>query len=180
MSSPDLPAQMKALICEETGKPLQLKTVPTPEAIPGSCVVRVIAAIADPHMPKILSGQVGFTFPKNLCPGGKAIGRVAATGSDTTSLSVGRLVMLESFVRARDDPDVQILWGTFDGPTPASKKFMADNWVAGVYAEYARAPLENCYPLNERVLCGNPDTGGLGYAPTTSCSCQSSSSASAG
>ena len=35
---------------------------------------------------------------------------VAATGSDTTSLRVGQLVLLEPFFRARDDPNVQILW----------------------------------------------------------------------
>ncbi len=165
MAVTDIPAEMKALICDEVGQPLQLRVVPTPEAIPGSCVVHVLAVVADPHTPRILSGKAGFTFPKNFCPASKAIGRVAATGIDTTSLEVGQLVMLEPFVRARDDPNVQILWGVFDGPSPASKKFMADNWTMAAFAEYVRAPLENCYALNEKILCGDPTAGGLGYSP---------------
>src|SRR2546423_11329993 len=31
------------------------------------------------------------------------------------------------------------------------------------YAEYAKAPLENCYPLDEKRLLGSPAEGGLGY-----------------
>ncbi|KAL2126212.1 hypothetical protein VTI74DRAFT_1414 [Chaetomium olivicolor] len=72
--------------------------------------------------------------------------------------------MTEGFVRARDAPDdVQILWGITAGFDAAGMRFMADNWAAGCLAEYARAPLENCHPLDERRLCGPPSEGGLGY-----------------
>ncbi|OIW32661.1 GroES-like protein [Coniochaeta ligniaria NRRL 30616] len=164
MASTTLPTTMKALVCEEAGKPLQLKTLPVPTATPGSVVVKILVTAADPGLAHILSGRV-FTFPKNLVPCGRAVGRVAAIGPDTTSLTEGQLVLIEPFVRARDDPNVQILWGTFDGPTPASKKFTADNWSRGTLAEYCRTPLENCHPLNEKLLCGSPSEGGFGYRP---------------
>jgi len=156
---------MKALILEEPGKPLKLTTVPVPTPTHGSVVIKILATAADPGIQNILAGRV-FTLPKNLIPGGRAVGRVAAVGPDTTSLAEGQLVTTEPFIRARDDPDkVQILWGVFDGPSPESKKFTQDNWAHATFAEYCRAPLENCYPLNEKALCGSPSDGGLGYQP---------------
>jgi len=156
---------MKALVCAEAGQPLTLQTVPTPTALPGSVVVKVIAALTDSNLPFLLSGKSFFTFPKNLIPGGRFIGRVAVPGPDTTSLPVGQLVMMEPFLRARDNPNLEILWGVFDGGSPTSKKFTADNWSAAGYAEYCRAPLENCHALDEKALCGSPEEGGLGYSP---------------
>lgn len=164
MASTSLPTIMKALVCEAAGMPLKLKNVPVPTAIPGSAVVKVLAAAVDSELMKYISGRV-FTFPKNSVHGGRAVGRVAAVGPDAASLREGQLVLLERFIRARDDSSVEILWGLYDGPTPASKKFAADNWAQAAYAEYCRAPLENCHPLNEKVLCGSPAEGGLGYQP---------------
>ncbi|AEO70595.1 uncharacterized protein THITE_72712 [Thermothielavioides terrestris NRRL 8126] len=164
-STPDLPASMKALIVEAPGQPLQLKTLPVPSAIPGSCVVKVLAAEAGHDMPHVIDGTAGFPFPPNFVPGPHAIGRVVATGPDATTLKVGQLVMVEAFIRPRDDPnDVQILWGLTAGFDPAGLKFMGDNWSLGGLAEYTRAPLENCYPLDEKRLCGPPAEGGLGYS----------------
>ncbi|KAH8886511.1 GroES-like protein [Thozetella sp. PMI_491] len=159
-----LPETMKALVCEEAGKPLQLKIVPTPQPIIGSVVVKVLCVLSQRSLPHILTGKSFFTFPTPLTPGNSAIGRVAAVGQDTTSLAVGQLVMLETFIRARDNGDIQILWGFSDGQSPQSKKFMADNWSMGSYAEYVRAPLENTWALDEKRLCGLPSEGGLGYA----------------
>jgi D-arabinose 1-dehydrogenase-like Zn-dependent alcohol dehydrogenase len=73
--------------------------------------------------------------------------------------------MLEPFIRARDNPDIAILWGAgVFGDDPRAKKLMEDSWREGMYAEYARAPLENCYALDEEVLCGKVEEGGLGYS----------------
>jgi D-arabinose 1-dehydrogenase-like Zn-dependent alcohol dehydrogenase len=157
--STTIPQTMKALVCPSVGEPLTLTTVPVPSILPGSCLVKILVAAVDGHLPHILSGQIGFTFPKNFVPGARSIGRVAALGPDTTTLKLGQLVMLDPFIRARDDPNVQILWGMYDGPTEASKRFMADNWAMAGYAEYCRAPLENAHVLDEAVLCGE-----LGYS----------------
>ncbi|KAK3389904.1 chaperonin 10-like protein [Podospora didyma] len=163
--SSHLPAEMKALVCAGVGKPLELKTIPTPTAIPGSVVVKIVAAAADYRIPHMLSGEIGFTFPSNLTPGSRAVGRIAATSIDTTSFREGQLVLLEPFIRARDDPSVQILWGMFDGVSSASKKLAADSWALGTFAEYTRVPLENCWALDETRLCGSPSDGGLGCSP---------------
>ncbi|KAK4120689.1 GroES-like protein [Parathielavia appendiculata] len=165
MSSTTLPATMKALMVDSPSQPLQLKTVPTPSATPGSCIVKILAVEADANTPHILKGVPGYTFPANFVPAAHAIGRVVTTGPDATVLRPGQLVMLEGFIRPRDDPnEEQILWGLTAGLTPQSLRFMADNWAWGCMAEYARAPLENVYPLDEARLCGSPAEGGLGYA----------------
>lgn len=155
-----LPNPMRALVIETVGQPLKLKTVPMPTAIPGSVVVKVISAVADHNLPKILSGRV-YKFPTPFTPGGRSIGRVVATGQDTTYLKVGQLVMCDAFIRSRDNSDHQLVWGAFGGPSPETQKFMADNWAAGAYAEYMRAPLENCHALDEALLCD-----GFGYTLT--------------
>ncbi|KAK0736282.1 hypothetical protein B0T21DRAFT_440543 [Apiosordaria backusii] len=86
-------------------------------------------------------------------------------GPDTTSLPVGKLVMVQSFLRARDNPDnVQAVWGTFDGGIPASREWIAKNWKNGSFAEYVLAPLENVEPLDEERLCGPEEKAGLGYS----------------
>lgn len=159
-----LPETMRALVCDGPGQPLVVKTVPTPQPTMGSVVVKVLCVQSQRSLQAILSGKTPFTFPQPITPGNTGIGRVAAVGPDTTSLAVGQLVMLDTLIRARDDPSVQILWGFWDGPTPASKKFAAENWSMGSYAEFVRAPLENTWALDEARLCGDPADGGLSYA----------------
>lgn len=161
-----LPSTRRALVCPAVGQPLIVQTIPTPDAVPGSVIVRILASNVEPAMAKLLSGErSGIAFPTPFIPGSRAIGRVAAVGPDTTSLQIGQLVMLEPFVRGRDNPDVQILWGAgVYGANPSAHKLMKDAWRDGMCAEYTRAPLENCYALNEKVLLGSPAEGGLGYS----------------
>jgi len=45
-----------------------------------------------------------------------------------------------------------------------TKKLIEGLWRNGLATEYARAPLENCYALNEKVLLGSTAEGGLGYS----------------
>jgi len=40
---------------------------------------------------------------------------------------------------------------------------MESSWRDGTYAEYAKLPLENCFPMDEARLLGNPADGGFGY-----------------
>lgn len=63
-SSKVLPATCQAILCRGNGEPLQFQTVPTPEAIPGSVVVRILAAGVDAHAAANLSGRTpGLTLP---------------------------------------------------------------------------------------------------------------------
>ncbi|PGH14749.1 hypothetical protein AJ80_05793 [Polytolypa hystricis UAMH7299] len=148
-----LPPTMRALVLEAPGESLVLKTLPTPQAVQGSAVVKVLASSLGAHLRQLLSGQV-FTFPTPFVPGTRCIGRIAALGTDATTLKLNQLVLIEPFVRGRDNPDVHILFGGFDGPSAASKKFMAESWRNASFAEFTRAPLENCWALNEEILCG--------------------------
>ncbi|MCJ1234482.1 hypothetical protein MMC14_002443 [Varicellaria rhodocarpa] len=162
--SPSLPSTCRALICPGVGQPLTVQSIPVPNAVPGSVVVRILTSIIEPSTTDVFAGKVEFlTYPTPFVPGARAIGRVAAIGPDTTSLQLEQLVMIEPYVRGRDDPDVFILLGGSDGISPMSKKLMAESWRNGTWAEYTRAPLENCYALNEKILLGSPAEGGLGY-----------------
>lgn len=85
--------------------------------------------------------------------GGSAIGRVTELGPDATSLRVGDLVVVDSFIRGRDNPTESILFGTHGGVSGNSRKLMDGEWRNSTYAEYAKAPLENCHFIEEPLLC---------------------------
>lgn len=165
--SQNIPRKSKGLVCHAVGQPLSVESVQTPEAVPGSVVIRVINAAVQSDLQSVLKGEHSFLqFPTPIILGHRGIGPVVAVGPDATSLPIGQLVLAESFIRARDNPDIQILWAASQGPSPVTKKLMKDAWLNGMYAEYARLPLENCYPLDEDRLLGSPADGGLGYNMT--------------
>ncbi|KAF7885440.1 uncharacterized protein EAF02_003949 [Botrytis sinoallii] len=167
MSSTDspLPTTMRALYAEAQGQPLTIKTVPTPQPGPGSLIVKVLAVSIEPSIQELLDGKMPYLYtPTPFIPGGRAVGRVAAIGPDTTTLSIGQLVTIEPFVRGRDNSDVKILWGLgVFGQDPKAKKLI-EVWRDGSLAEYVKSPLENVYALNEKQLLGSPAEGGLGYS----------------
>lgn len=159
-----LPATCRALVYQDPGK-LSVQNVPVPEVTPGSVIVKILYSNAQ-GLKRILAGKAsGLHIPSTFTPGARAIGRIAVVGPDTTTLEEGQLVMIESFVRGRDNPDVKILLGLgiFENDA-AAEKLMDQVWRDGTSAEYIRAPLENCYALNEKRLCGSPSEGGLGYS----------------
>ncbi len=55
-------------------------------------------------------------------------------------------------IRARDDPTVSIFLGFHNGGYPSAQKLANGEWRDGTYAEYAKFPLENVFPLAEEVL----------------------------
>jgi threonine dehydrogenase-like Zn-dependent dehydrogenase len=165
--STDIPATMRAIVVEETGKPF-VKVVPTPSIQPGAVIVKPLHALIHQNASKILRSpaeSAPFTYPAPSVVGANVIGRVAVVGSDTTSLEPGQLVILDPCIRARDNHNIKAIWGYFDGITPQSKKLVADVWRHGCFAEYVLAPLENALALDEAKLCGSPTNGGLGYTP---------------
>ncbi|KAF7913362.1 uncharacterized protein EAE98_011587 [Botrytis deweyae] len=167
MASTDspLPATMRALYAEAQGQPLTVKTIATPQPSPGSLIVKVLAVGIDPSIQELLDGKMPYLYtPTPFIPGDRAVGRVAAIGPDTTTLSIGQLVTIEPFVRGRDNSDVKILWGFgVFGQDPKAKKLI-EVWRDGSLAEYVKSPLENVYALNEKRLLGSPAEGGLGYS----------------
>lgn len=109
-------------------------------------------------MNEILSGTRPYPLSFPLVPGGTAIARTDSLGPDSASLQVGQLVFCDITIRARDDPDVQILFGIHGGGYPAAQKLMDGEWRNATWAEYAKFPLENLYAINEEVVCK-----GMGY-----------------
>ena len=91
---------------------------------------------------------------------------MAALGPDATTLKVGGLVLVDSFIRGRDDASggTSVLMGTHAGITEGSGKLMREAWKDGSWAEYLRAPLENVHELDEGVLCAQHAVGGFGYS----------------
>ena len=161
---PDLPKTHRALVLSSTAEPPIVQIIPTPHATAGSAIVRILVAnvIANSH--DIYNGKKKYAFPTPLVIGSSAIGRIAAVGPDATLLTPGQLVLVDVITRGRDDPSAVFLSGIHEGFTDGSRKLMHGEWRDSTYAEYAKAPLENCIPLDEKRLLGPVEDGGLGYS----------------
>lgn len=153
-SHQELPKTHRALVLTSTSEPPEVQLIPTPQPSCGSAVVRVEAANIISYSKYIYDGTRNYPFPLPLVIGTSGLGRVAAIGPDAVLLKPGQLVFIDCFVRGRDDPDAAFLFGVHEGHTEGSKKLMHGEWKDATYAEYAKLPLENCYPLNEPLLVG--------------------------
>ncbi|KAM0258470.1 hypothetical protein ACHAQJ_003809 [Trichoderma viride] len=163
-SESSLPGTHRALVLHSLDFPLKLEHPATPKPTPGNVVVRVLAANVLSYGREIINGTRPYPYPKPYIPGGSAVGRIAAVGSDSTTLAPGQLVLVDIMTRARDDTSVSYLMGIHNGFSGGSVKLATDEWRDATYAEYAKIPLENCYPLDEARLLGDPASGGLGYS----------------
>ncbi|KAF2451057.1 GroES-like protein [Karstenula rhodostoma CBS 690.94] len=156
-----LPTTHRALVLTDKSLPLAVKTLPTPTAIHGSAVVEIFSAGVLSYHREVYNGaesHAHYSLPTPLVTGMSGIGRIAALGPDATALQPGQLVFVDCMIRARDDPETAFLLAIHDSGTPGSRKLARDVWRDGTFAEYARVPLENCVPLDEKRLCGE-----LGY-----------------
>ena len=79
-------------------------------------------------------------------------------GPDTTAFKPGQLVVVDSYIRGRDDPSLGCLFGLHEGFSAGTQKLMRGEWRDATYAEYAKVPLENCYALNEERLLGSKES----------------------
>ncbi|RKK94822.1 hypothetical protein BFJ71_g8689 [Fusarium oxysporum] len=152
----DLPEQHQALVLEDREAGFELKTLSTPQPGPGSAIILIESAGILPYHHQVIRH---YPIPIPLVGGFSAIGRIAAIGPDAVALQLGQLVYVDCVIHARDDPDEFFLSAVIEGFTDGSKKLMRDVWRDGTFAEYFKAPLENCIPLNENRLCKE-----LGYS----------------
>ncbi|KAI0147139.1 alcohol dehydrogenase [Xylariaceae sp. FL1272] len=169
MATNSLPPTHKALVQEVYAGPLVVKTLPTPQPTPGSAIIKIIHVPIVSYIRDVYNGKRKYPYPTPLVPGTSAIARVVATGPDAVVLKEGDLVYFDSLIRGRDDSDAIVLQGISEGGSPGSTKLMAGEWRDSTFAEYAKVPLENVFQLNEKVLCGSPEEGGLGYQPAQLC-----------
>lgn len=166
MAAEQAPSHYRALVLPSVGADMRIEQRATPEAVPGSVVVRILASPLLSYQRDIYDGTRKYSFATPIVGGCGAVGRVVRAGADATALQQpGKLVWVDCVVRGRDDDGVVFLWGIHDGSTAPSKKLAREVWHDGTFAEIARVPLENCIPLDEDRLCGAEDEGGLGYAP---------------
>jgi threonine dehydrogenase-like Zn-dependent dehydrogenase len=159
-----LPPTHKALVQEVKTHPLVVKELPTPQAIPGTAILRIISAPVISYMREVYDGtRSNYAYPTPLVPGTSAIGRVVATGPDAAKLKEGDLVLVDCLIRGRDDSEALFLFGLTEGAGEGSRKLMHGEWRDATFAQYAKVPLENCFLLNEARLLGPVEKGGLGY-----------------
>lgn len=151
-----IPQNHRALILKSVQKDLSgvhLESIATPKVEAGSAIVRILSAGVLSYQRDIYDGRRDYPLPMPLVGGFCAIGRVVAIGHDAVALEIGKLVFLDCVIRGRDDLDAMILSGISDGFNENAQKLMRDVWRDGLFAEYARFPLENCVPLDETRLC---------------------------
>lgn len=157
-----LPTTMRALVQTGPGE-ASLQTVPMPEVEFGTVLIKVDAILVNANLRTFFEAALPhFQLPYPVIMGTNAVGRVVAAGPDATVLSEGKLVITNTFIRARDDPSHHILWGISAGTTPEQNRLYDSMARHGACAEYLRAPLENTFVLDEARLLGEPSTGGLG------------------
>lgn len=155
-------ATHKAVVLSALNKPVSIESVPTPAAELGSAIVRVLATGLQSYTREIFNGTRPYVLSLPLVPGPSCIGRIVSTGPDATALEPGQLVFCDPTITARDDADCNFLLGLHGGLSEGSRKLMDGPWRHGTYAEVVKLPLENCFPLDEKRLCGSKPEG-LGY-----------------
>jgi hypothetical protein len=117
MTSKTLPETHKALVLSTIQADIDLKVqdVPTPQATPGSVVVKVLFCMVVPYATQVYNGTRPYPMPLPLVIGSGGIARVVDVGPDATKLRPGHLVLVDSFIRGRDDADVSFLGGLHQG-----------------------------------------------------------------
>ncbi|KAH9897269.1 alcohol dehydrogenase [Xylariomycetidae sp. FL2044] len=160
-----LPATHRALVLRSAKEPLDMAVEerPTPQPTSGSAVVRVMAAAVLSYAREVYNGKRNYPFPLPFVPGSSGVGRIVAVGPDAALLRPGQLVLIDSFIRGRDDAAARCLSGLSEGVNEGGRTLMHGEWRDSTYAEYVKMPLENLYPLDEKRLLGSPSEGGLGY-----------------
>jgi D-arabinose 1-dehydrogenase-like Zn-dependent alcohol dehydrogenase len=129
-------------------------------------LIHVLSSLVHSNLANLFrASRAEFEMPYPVIPGSFAVGRIAAVGPDAVSLKPDQLVLVGSFVRARDDPSVSVVWGVMAGSTPEQQRLYKSLGLNGMFATHVLAPLENVYAVDEaQFFGGGPSTGlGLGY-----------------
>jgi NADPH:quinone reductase-like Zn-dependent oxidoreductase len=159
----DLPKTHRALVQKTYAGPMTVEEVPMPEVGPGSAILRIESASIISYQREVYNGTRKYPYPTPWTPGLHSVGRVVAAGPDAVAVEPGSLVYFDGFIRGRDDPAVAIISGLSDVGEPRAQKLLGGEWRNSTYAQYAKVPLENCFPLDEIRLCKPVSDGGLGY-----------------
>ncbi|HEX4258096.1 MAG TPA: zinc-binding alcohol dehydrogenase family protein [Streptosporangiaceae bacterium] len=138
---------MKAAVLTEFGSPLELTTLPDLVLGTGEIIVDVVAAHVLSYTGEVLRGERNYALELPLAPGTAAVGRVRATGPDSTRLRPGDWVLCDITVRSRDDlqaPDIVLQGWSARGP--GGRQLMR-HYRHGAFASQMMIPTENAIPL---------------------------------
>lgn len=138
---------MKAAVLTAFGAPLEIQHLPDPRLGTGEVIVDMAAAGVTSYAERVFNGSRNYQLDPPVAPGAGGIGRVRATGPDSTRLQVGEWVYCEPTVRSRDDalaPDTILQGWTYR--TPAGRPLHAYHHH-GSFAEQLRLPTENVTPI---------------------------------
>ena len=140
---------MKAAVLNAFGSPLDIQTLPDPVLGTGEVIVDVVAAGVTSYAGNVFNGSRSYLLDLPVAPGPGGVGRVRATGPDSTRLKVGDWVFCDSTIRSRDDaanPEQILLGWTYR--TPAARPLHA-YYHHGSFAERMLVPTENATRLGE-------------------------------
>lgn len=117
MATQVLPGNHCALVLSsiQAGVDAKIQIVPAPKVTPGSVVVKIIFASVLPYAREVYDGTRKYPMPLPYVMGSHAIARTVAVGPDAAKLVAGQLVLVDSYIRARDDLDVSFLAGLHEG-----------------------------------------------------------------
>lgn len=140
---------MKAAVLKSFGSALAIETVPDPVLGTGEVIVDVAASRVLAYTNEVLSGVRNYLLELPMVFGVGGIGRIRATGPDTTRLRPGDWVYCDPTVRSRDNalaPDIMLqgLTGGSEGGMKLQKYHRNGAW-----AEQMRLPTENVVPIGE-------------------------------
>ncbi|KAK5634874.1 hypothetical protein RRF57_010587 [Xylaria bambusicola] len=148
----DIPTHYQGLVLTSIGPEMRIEQRPMLKADSGSVVVRILESSVLSYQNDIYNGKRQYPLTTPIVGGCSAVGRIAATGPDATILMPGQLVWVDCVVRGRDDSEAIYLWGIHEGYNSGSQKLSREIWHDGTFSEFAKVPLENCFPLNEARL----------------------------
>ena len=140
---------MKAAVLNAFGSPLDIQTLPDPVLGTGEVIVDMTAAGVTSYADRVFDGSRNYLLELPVAPGPGGIGRVRATGPDSTRLKVGDWVYCDSTVRSRDDiasPDQILIGWTYRN---AAGLRLHRHYRHGAFAEQMLLPTENATPIGE-------------------------------
>jgi alcohol dehydrogenase len=140
---------MKAALLREFGSPLEVTTMPDLVLGTGEVIVDVVAAHVLSYTGEVLRGERNYAMELPLAPGTAAVGRVRATGPDSTRLKPGDWVLCDITVRSRDSlnaPDIVLQGWSARGE--GGRQLMR-HYRHGAFASQMMIPTENAIPLGE-------------------------------
>jgi alcohol dehydrogenase len=140
---------MKAAVLTAFGAPLDIQTLADPVLGTGEVIVDVVAAGVTSYAADVFNGSRNYLLEPPVVPGPGGVGRVRATGPDSTKLRIGDWVFVDSTIRSRDNvagPEQILLGWTYR--TPAALP-LHRYYHHGSFAEQMLVPTENATPIGD-------------------------------